>query len=411
MAAVPSLFVGGLPSHADEDLVRRMFEQFGQVEKVTVKKNFAFVLYTEQAAVEAAVAMDGQELEGKKLGVRIQSDDNRKPTGAALAPVQPVQLPGVPISTTGNPSLFVGSLPAGTTEAEVQALVAPFGTVASIVVKKGFAFATFVEPGAAHAACSLDGQAYGDKTLGVRIQSAENVKTKPPQMAIPSGFPVPAAMGVMGGGAGKQTGGPNSLFMGGLPSHVTEAEIRSVAEPYGAIASVALFKGYAFVNYLMPGSAQLAASYLDGVEYNGKKLGVRVQSAGRPSAGAAGAPMMGGLMMGGGQMMSPMGMPAAAPAPSGPKPWPSLFVGGVPASLTERELRLLLSPYGTVTGISMRKGYCFVDYGADGCAAQAAAALDGYNVDGKTLGVRVQEGEHAGKTPRDAAKAPRFAPY
>lgn len=77
------LYVGGIPySHTDEDLAK-MFEEYGEVTSATVivdretnrSKGFGFVeLDSDEAAASAIAALNGSELDGRKLTV-----DNARP--------------------------------------------------------------------------------------------------------------------------------------------------------------------------------------------------------------------------------------------------------------------------------------------------------------------------------------------
>nr|WJH19450.1 T-cell-restricted intracellular antigen-1 [Euglena gracilis] len=378
LSSAPSLFIGALAPGVGEDDLRALLAAYGTVNTVTLKRGYAFATFLEPEALEAACTLNGMEFAGRPLAVRIQTPENMKPRraparvpAAAIVPaIAPAPLP------TREPSLFVGALPKGTSEDDVAALLSQCGTVASVTLKKGYAFATFVEPGALEAACALDGMDFGGKALAVRIQSPENMR---PRNGIGAATAAPAAVPV------------GTLFLGGLPATVTEHDVRVLAQPYGAIHSIALHRGYAFVNYGRLGAAELAATYLDNMAWGGKRISARPQPA--PQATV------------------PVARPRATPtaAPLFVKTHPSLFVGGLQRHITERELRLLLAPYGTILKLTLfkEKGYCFVDYEAPGCAEKAAELLNGFVLDGKPLGVRVQAGAN-----RMAAKEkPRFAPY
>jgi cold-inducible RNA-binding protein len=77
------LFVGNLPFHATEDLVSKRFAQCGGVVSVSVvtdretgrSRGFAFVeMETTEAAQKAIAELDGQNLEGRSLSVRVAED-------------------------------------------------------------------------------------------------------------------------------------------------------------------------------------------------------------------------------------------------------------------------------------------------------------------------------------------------
>ena len=73
----------------------------------------------------------------------------------------------------------------------------------------------------------------------------------------------------------------------------------------------------------------------------------------------------------------------------------SIFVGNLSASVTEAILDSLFEAYGTVERVSIvtdrdtgqAKGFGFVDMSDDGEADKAIAALNGKDVEGRTLTV------------------------
>jgi RNA recognition motif-containing protein len=73
----------------------------------------------------------------------------------------------------------------------------------------------------------------------------------------------------------------------------------------------------------------------------------------------------------------------------------SVFVGDLSFSVTEAALRSLFEAYGTVERVSIMtdrdtgqpKGFGFVDMSDDGEAVKAIAALNGKDVEGRTLSV------------------------
>lgn len=74
-----------------------------------------------------------------------------------------------------------------------------------------------------------------------------------------------------------------TLFMGNLPFHLTEADIRSWLAPYGAVRMVKLLthpesgqsQGIGFVE-MAPHDAEAAIAALDGQEVAGRTLSMRV---------------------------------------------------------------------------------------------------------------------------------------
>lgn len=71
------VYVGNLSYRMTEDELHDAFVQFGEIEEaILIKdratgrlKGFGFVTFTNEEGVKAALSMDGQELQGRKLKV------------------------------------------------------------------------------------------------------------------------------------------------------------------------------------------------------------------------------------------------------------------------------------------------------------------------------------------------------
>jgi RNA recognition motif-containing protein len=74
-----------------------------------------------------------------------------------------------------------------------------------------------------------------------------------------------------------------------------------------------------------------------------------------------------------------------------------LYVGGLPYSVTDDKLRSLLEPHGTVESASVvmdkmtdrSRGFGFVEMGTQEQAEKAISALNGTQVEGRTLTVNL----------------------
>jgi RNA recognition motif-containing protein len=90
-----------------------------------------------------------------------------------------------------------------------------------------------------------------------------------------------------------------------------------------------------------------------------------------------------------------------------------LFVGGFPLEITELELAQMIAPYGDISTIKIVrdkktricKGYAFVEMLSDEGAVQASAALDGLELEGRELTVKINVDQ-----PVKPAITPRFQP-
>jgi len=83
----------------------------------------------------------------------------------------------------------------------------------------------------------------------------------------------------------------------------------------------------------------------------------------------------------------------------------SIYVGNLPFTATEEEIRDLFSPYGTVHGVKLvsdretgrPRGFGFVEMD-DSAAASAISALNGKDVGGRSL--RINEARERERTQR-----------
>lgn len=77
-----NIFVGGLPFKVDEKELREIFEKFGEPTSVKLiidkqsgrSKGFGFVEMDDESGQQAIESLDGTELYGRKIGVRVSED-------------------------------------------------------------------------------------------------------------------------------------------------------------------------------------------------------------------------------------------------------------------------------------------------------------------------------------------------
>lgn len=74
-----------------------------------------------------------------------------------------------------------------------------------------------------------------------------------------------------------------------------------------------------------------------------------------------------------------------------------LFVGGIPYSITNKQIEELFAQFGKVRSVSIvtdkysgqSKGFAFVEMEDDSQAQEAIKQLDGYGLEGRKIGVSV----------------------
>jgi len=168
----------------------------------------------------------------------------------------------------------------------------------------------------------------------------------------------------------------NNLYIGNLPSSMTQAEMDLLFWPFGEITSCRLMthpdgipKGYGFVEYVHRKGALAAMKHLNGRLFRGRGISVKMT---KPAGeGAKRTPTI--------HTSSPHGRRVTYGMSD-----TNLYIGGLPDEITEEELRSLFAAYGEVEDVRR-----FVDRSTQrilgtacvrmSCAEDAAAALQGMN--------------------------------
>lgn len=186
--------------------------------------------------------------------------------GVSLIPGAMPLIPGMPNPNADRQSkrLYVGNIPAGITELEIQeffnaAMITakattkpgpPVGAV-QINVEKSYAFLEMRSHEEASAGMAFDGIMLHSHALKVRrpkdfsLYAIEEGSLKP---SLPAGVIV----------ATNVPDTPNKVFVGGLPAHLNEEQVKDLLMTYGPLrafnlvkdTSTGLSKGFAFCEYL-----------------------------------------------------------------------------------------------------------------------------------------------------------------
>lgn len=90
MSQQTKLFIGNLPFSVDEGQLNELFAPFGSIESVAIPKDretgrargFAFVNYESAGSAQEALQLDGHEVDGRKIAVKIAVDKPRSGGGS-----------------------------------------------------------------------------------------------------------------------------------------------------------------------------------------------------------------------------------------------------------------------------------------------------------------------------------------
>lgn len=79
------LFIGNLSFKLTDDDIRELFEKFGKITEVAIPRNrdtdrprgFAFITFENEDSAKKALALDGHEIDGRKIRVSIATGEKR----------------------------------------------------------------------------------------------------------------------------------------------------------------------------------------------------------------------------------------------------------------------------------------------------------------------------------------------
>jgi len=333
------LFVGQLPKSMSEEELTPMFAPFGTIIELSVirdratsqSKGCAFLTFATREEADSCVAAfhNQHTLPGMSSPIQVKYAQSTGGPGGAPG-VSTGGGGGAVGAPGGSHKLFIGMVPKSLTEAELLPMFQEFGEISELAIlrgpdqqSKGCAFLTYKEVLPAIKAIAaldkkiqLDGApsqlvvqfASSDKNKG---QQAQPQQINPfaaaglfPQMLDPYGqLTNPYGLQSMIPGYGLGLGGTPAagspigsnkegppganLFIFHIPNDWTDASLYSMFSPYGNLLSckiqtdksTGLSRGFGFVSYDAPESAQLAIASANGFQLQGGKR-LKVESKG-----------------------------------------------------------------------------------------------------------------------------------
>jgi splicing factor U2AF subunit len=244
---------------------------------------------------------------------------------AEVAKLNPQVL--VPLMNAANPMtsrqarrIYIGNLPPQVTETElaeffntammtakVSATAAPPVVAVQLNHEKGFAFLEFRASDEATAAMAFDGISLQGQALKVRRpKDYANLVTEGEWTSMPGAPPLQpepsAAMAAAGYIPGiVQTNVPDTpfkIFVGGLPTYLTEDSVKDLLQTFGPLKAFNLVKdpqtnvskGFAFCEYVDTSVTDRACAGLNGMKIGDKSLIVQRANVNRPEKAQATAP-------------------------------------------------------------------------------------------------------------------------
>jgi RNA recognition motif-containing protein len=297
------LFIGRFPrSFSDEDL-GELFTKFGKLKECAVlrdhnsreSKGCGFVRFAHLTnAVECIRQTNGKLVVDAEIGaIQVQfANGEVERLGLSLDQVEPPPV-----------KLFVGCLPDDITPDQLHDLFRPFGDVVETFVltdpesgeSKGSGFVKMRTKADAQAAIqglnkiqlSEDASKPLEVRLAVsRLQRQRKLSAKPPAVQLTRYSPIPAPRIVTDACMSTKAGPPGcNVFVFHVPPEWGEFHLRQLFANCGYLLSATIVrdkqtsmsKGFGFVSFDNPYSAQAAVAHLNGFMVGGKRLKVQLK--------------------------------------------------------------------------------------------------------------------------------------
>jgi CUG-BP- and ETR3-like factor len=286
------LFIGRFPKKfVEEDLIQ-IFEPFGRIKECVIlrdsvtgeSKGCAFIkFYNLLNAINSINKLNNQysPIEDNQLGTTIQVQFATGEIERLGLSDDQIECPPV--------KLFVGSIPPDWEEEQLEKLFNKFGTVIETFLlvgedgkSRGSGFVKIRNKSDGILCIKNLNNLILNENYKLQVRFAQSKKISP--TILPP--PLPPAVVPTRTVSSSKAGPPGcNVFIFHLPIDWTEMHLRNYFHPFGFILSVTIIrdrqtmvtKGYGFVSYDNPFSAQSAVAGLNGFMVDGKKLKVQVK--------------------------------------------------------------------------------------------------------------------------------------
>ncbi|KAK1686836.1 hypothetical protein QYE76_047684 [Lolium multiflorum] len=368
------LYICNLPLSMNELKLLEHFLPFGKVTGIKVprdhatglSKGYGFVKYSDShQAAKAITHLNGVLVEGRKMEVQVAISPSTLSSSVVGSLTNTRTIKEIDMD-----NLYVCNIHASIDTNKLVELFSPFGKITharvaadqGIFSGKRYGFVRFADPQcAAQAIAAMNGALIEGEALTVRVAGLSSSESS---SAVVQGSPPEI--------------NKSRLYVTNLPRSMNADKLVSLFVPFGQISKVVINVEYSLVYYTDVASAITAAKNMDGYLIDGKSLAVRISDSFCPAPTNAAAAADHALSDSAGKPMKEIDMA-------------NLFVGSIPPTLTADQLLELFRPFGQVVQARMfqHKGYGIIRYDNSSSAAAAIDHIDGYQIGGSALVVRV----------------------
>jgi nucleolin len=216
--------VMNLPYKVDEDGIKDFFRDCGNIERVNIlrghdgrPKGIAFVRFSDDTGLQAAVAKNGEELEGRAL--RVEKATPKEQRGGGDRGDRPSRNEGGDSNAT---SVFVGNISYTTDDDTLRQIFESCGTIKEVRIAmdqdgraRGFAHIDFESPDSVQKAIQKSGTEVDGRTLRVDYASGKQGGGGGGFRGGRGGYGGGRGGGSYGGGYGGGRGGGRGGYGGG----------------------------------------------------------------------------------------------------------------------------------------------------------------------------------------------------
>ncbi|KAI9671907.1 MAG: Splicing factor [Caeruleum heppii] len=295
-----TLYVTNFPASADEDFIRGLFKEEGEIVdvrfpslKYNTHRRFCYVQFRSSGEARRATRLDGKQMEGdRQLVAKISDPAKKKERKGAVYEGR---------------ELYIANLDWNATEEDVKQIFSKYGTVESVRIprkmgggSKGMAFVVFSSKDQAEAALEMNLVKFKTRLLNVSLAVANPTKRQATTVvtALPRASSSPTPEARPHPQASHQHGSPaadsnnhestssrpsraeiesRTVALLNVPDTINDTRIRAIMSPYGPLTKIVLRPDHqgALVEYENTQDAGKAALGVEGYEITeGRKIGV-----------------------------------------------------------------------------------------------------------------------------------------